>query len=358
MAFVPGFEHDIFVSYARIDDVPIVEGRGWVSTFVYHLKALLAQRLGRAEMFSVWMDQRQIGNEPFSDALLQHISQSAALIIILSPGYLHSEWCRAEANAFLEAIRERPHPYPRVFVLQTQQTDRELWPLQFRDVSFYPFWEPSDGTRSLTEGSRPEEYISRIESFTTDLVHVMRALAESPPKALPSEALQLLPLDLGASNLVPDDTAWYDEKRGRGEYDVFLCHNAEDKPAVKKIGELLIGKRVVPWLDEWDLRPGLAWQDALEAQIGEINSAAVFVGGSGFGPWQNMELAALLREFVFRRCPVIPVILSTCENLPQLPTFLRGLTWVDFRRREPEPMDQLVWGITGNRPPARLARGP
>jgi hypothetical protein len=27
-------------------------------------------------------------------------------------------------------------------------------------------------------------------------------------------------------------------------------------------------------------------------------------------PWQNMELDALLREFIGRRCPVIPVIHS------------------------------------------------
>jgi len=52
MAFVPGYEYDIFVSYARIDDVPI-EGRGWVSTFVDQLKRSLAVRLGRTEILSV-----------------------------------------------------------------------------------------------------------------------------------------------------------------------------------------------------------------------------------------------------------------------------------------------------------------
>ena len=90
MAFVPGYKHDIFVSYSHIDDIPIVEGRGWVATFVGQLQRLLAMRLGRADAYSIWMDQCLIGNEPFSDALLQNINQSAALIIILSPGYLHS----------------------------------------------------------------------------------------------------------------------------------------------------------------------------------------------------------------------------------------------------------------------------
>jgi hypothetical protein len=32
-----------------------------------------------------------------------------------------------------------------------------------------------------------------------------------------------------------------------------------------------------------------------------------------------------------------------------LPLFLKGLTWVDFRQANPDPMQQLIFGITGNR---------
>ncbi len=133
------------------------------------------------------------------------------------------------------------------------------------------------------------------------------------------------------------------------EFDVFLCHNSKDKPAVKEIAELLKSRGLRPWLDEWELRPGLPWQRALEEQIETIGSAAVFVGGSGQGPWQRLESEAFLREFVDRDCPVIPVILPTCRKRPKLPVFLRGMMWVDFRRDEPDPLEQLIWGITGDR---------
>src|ERR1039458_2506488 len=146
MAFVPGYKHDIFVSYAQIDDTPIVEGRGWVSTFVERLQRFLAMRLGRADAYSIWMDRRLSGSEPFSDALLQNIIESAALVIILSPGYLHSEWCRKERNAFLDAIRNRSHADRRVFVVQTQPTERNDWPAEFRNLVGYPFWEQRDDT--------------------------------------------------------------------------------------------------------------------------------------------------------------------------------------------------------------------
>jgi WD40 repeat protein len=138
-------------------------------------------------------------------------------------------------------------------------------------------------------------------------------------------------------------------KEATMDFDVFLCHKGIDKPVVKKIGEQLKVEGLLPWLDEWELRPGLPWQRALEQQIEHIKSAAVFVGKDGLGPWQQMELEAFLREFVDRGCPVIPVLLDYAPDKPQLPVFLRGMEWVDFRKSDPEPLERLIWGITGTR---------
>jgi formylglycine-generating enzyme required for sulfatase activity len=132
-------------------------------------------------------------------------------------------------------------------------------------------------------------------------------------------------------------------------YDVFLCHNSTDKQAAKDLGKQLIAQGLKPWLDEWNLRPGFPWQQALEEQIEKIKSAVVIIGSSGMGPWQDAELRAFLREFMRRKCPVIPVILATCKQEPKLPVFLNGMTWVDFRKPSPEPLMQLIWGITGIR---------
>jgi hypothetical protein len=134
------------------------------------------------------------------------------------------------------------------------------------------------------------------------------------------------------------------------KFDVFLCHNSKDKPAVIEVAEQLQRQGIVPWLDIWHLRPGFSWQRALEDQIDQIGAVAVFVGGSGFGPWQSQEIDAFLRAFVNRQCPVIPVLLPDAPKEPKLPVFLQGLMWVDFRLQYPEPMGQLMWGITGNKP--------
>ena len=132
-------------------------------------------------------------------------------------------------------------------------------------------------------------------------------------------------------------------------FDVFLCHNSQDKPAVRQIGERLKQRGLKPWIDVEQLRPGLPWQDALEEQIARIKAVAVFVGPNGRSPWQNLEMKAFLRQFAKRHCPVIPVILPECKETPTLPLFLEGMTWVDFRTSDPDPLQQLIWGITGER---------
>jgi hypothetical protein len=141
-------------------------------------------------------------------------------------------------------------------------------------------------------------------------------------------------------------------KRAGGKFDVFLCHNAADKPAVRSIARALEARGILPWLDERELPPGQPWQPLLEQQIARISSAAVFVGRAGVGPWQEQELYGFLREFVARRAPVIPVLLPDAPAAPELPLFLRAMTYVDFRVGEPDPLARLEWGITGVRPQA------
>jgi len=143
-----------------------------------------------------------------------------------------------------------------------------------------------------------------------------------------------------------------DRKRAAGAFDVFLCHNVGDKPAVMEIGRRLMSRGLLPWLDHWELRPGMPWQRVLEEQISNIRAAAVFVGRDGIGPWQRQELDGFLREFNTRGCPVIPVMLPGSSGEPELPLFLRGMTWVDFRAADPDPLARLIWGITGQRPDA------
>lgn len=132
-------------------------------------------------------------------------------------------------------------------------------------------------------------------------------------------------------------------------FDVFLCHNSEDKPEIRRIAEQLSCRGLKPWLDEKEMRPGKLWQEILEEQIGTIKAAAVFVGKNGIGPWQKMEMRAFINEFVERDCPVIVVLLSSVTETPKLPILLKNLHRVDFRDAKLDPLEQLIFGITGEK---------
>ena len=143
-------------------------------------------------------------------------------------------------------------------------------------------------------------------------------------------------------------------------FHVFLSHNSADKPAVEELARRLKAEGLEPWFDKWDLIPGQPWQQALEKALDDSDSVAVFIGPSGFGPWQNEEMRVALAKRVseskgdFR---VIPVLLpgAVREERSRIPSFLLALTWVEFRKSldEEEAYHRLKSGITGLSPGLR-----
>lgn len=146
------------------------------------------------------------------------------------------------------------------------------------------------------------------------------------------------------------DEAIFDGESDHRKFDVFLCHNSRDKSTVLEIGKQLKQRGLNPWIDIWNLRPGESWQRSLEQQIEDIEAVAIFVGEEGSAPWQSEEIYAFLHEFVRRQRPVIPVILPNAPEILALPLFLKNRQWIDLRLQQQNPIDQLVWGITGTRP--------
>ena len=47
MAYVPGFEYDLFISYAHVDNLTTPnESKGWITTFEEFLAVFLSRRVG------------------------------------------------------------------------------------------------------------------------------------------------------------------------------------------------------------------------------------------------------------------------------------------------------------------------
>src|SRR5215216_2649352 len=99
MSTPPVFEEDVFISYAHIDDQPLAEGlKGWVETFHERLKVRLEQIAG--QRVRVWRDRKLNGNDEFGEVIITKLSHSAALVAVISPRYVKSDWCVREFEEF------------------------------------------------------------------------------------------------------------------------------------------------------------------------------------------------------------------------------------------------------------------
>ena len=100
------YDGDAFISYAHLDNIGLAEGqKGWIEGLQRALEIRVAQLLGKHT--EVWWDPKLQGNDVFAETLIERLRRVAALVPVLSPRYVKSEWGRKELVAFIEAAREQ-----------------------------------------------------------------------------------------------------------------------------------------------------------------------------------------------------------------------------------------------------------
>ena len=106
MAYVDGFEHDIFLSYARVDDQAAAgTGAGWVSAFEQRLQFALDRRVGYIGIVRIWRDLQGIrGHQLFDQTIEDAVNTSAVFLGLTSRGYLASQYCRDEIACFSRRV--------------------------------------------------------------------------------------------------------------------------------------------------------------------------------------------------------------------------------------------------------------
>jgi hypothetical protein len=163
MVYVPDYHHDVFVSYAHLDD----QGESaWVTNLVRHLDTELRQRLGTKDL-RIWIDHNLDGNRPLTPEIMEAIRRSATLLLIASPSYVASEWCVRERNAFLAFARDCVSQ-GRIFIVRCRDIDPLALPPEFGDLIGFKFWtrDPDNGgvTRplGLTDLREPAYFASII----------------------------------------------------------------------------------------------------------------------------------------------------------------------------------------------------
>jgi hypothetical protein len=196
MAFVSGYKHDVFISYAHVDNIPLSGTdvkTGWVTTFASNLNKLLSRKLSRDA--SIWMDHRELsGNAPLTPAIMNALRETATFIVIVSPRYLASEWCRREREGFLRLMNERSAAGTRVFMVEIDKVEK--LPVEFTDLIGYRFWvqdweDPIPRTLGLpVPDPRDQEYYNRLTRINYDLAEELKRL-ESASVQRPTDIPQI-----------------------------------------------------------------------------------------------------------------------------------------------------------------------
>ena len=95
MTYVPGFTHDIFLSYAHGDS------KEWIRALEESLRQQLRERLGVD--VRIWQDANNIRcGQAWPDEIQQGVLGAAAFLAVLSPSYQNSDWCAKERRIFLD----------------------------------------------------------------------------------------------------------------------------------------------------------------------------------------------------------------------------------------------------------------
>ena len=197
MAYVPGFEHDIFISYAHVDNAPLEEeGEGWVTKLHASLMTLIPQKIGRAEDLSIWRDLKLHGHDEFPDTLDAAFRRSALMLTILTPSYLASKWCSKELAGF----SSEPHPKfgprvgdkNRVFkVMPSPHIPTNEHPDSLKGSTGYQFYainpmtEREERFRRTTQQDSDQRYWQKLDDLARDIAEMLKKM-RNPGTVVPT----------------------------------------------------------------------------------------------------------------------------------------------------------------------------
>lgn len=183
------FESDAFISYSHLDNIELAEGhKGWVAKLHWALETKVSQLLGRR--LQIWRDPKLAGNDVLGDALIEQLRNVAALVSILSPGYIRSEWGLKELAEFCSAAEEqgglRVHDKARIFKVLKTPVPMQQHPPELQSLLGYEFFkvDPETGrVRELDEIFGPDakrEFWLKLDDLAHDLCGLLQLVGTGP----------------------------------------------------------------------------------------------------------------------------------------------------------------------------------
>lgn len=182
MAYLADCDWDIFVSYAHDDKPRVGAAAKWIPRF----KEALAVELNRytGEHFSIYFDEDAQRFDDEIENILKKVRRSGIFLMIGSPNFVASAWCRNEIRTFRETVGDPS----RIFIAEIMALRGRDYPVDVPNNLQARFWTRDDGPpMTLTPGdARYKLLFARMANQIFERIEKMRESGPGPaPVALP-----------------------------------------------------------------------------------------------------------------------------------------------------------------------------
>jgi len=185
-----GSSYDVFISYSHGD--PRGTGRAplanWTHRLIDELRQDIESTSTEFDHLALWDDREADPALNLTPMLKDCVSKSALLLIVMSPRYLASSWCKNELEWFGEELRQRCEGEGHTLVVRALPTKEEMWPPPLKDTSGHSllgFWFHP---RPAKEGVKPfgwpdprpsdREFFDALSRLSTIVMQRLRKLKE------------------------------------------------------------------------------------------------------------------------------------------------------------------------------------
>jgi hypothetical protein len=167
----------IFVSYARNDDLPPLdgEGKGFITTLLKHLEFYFTS-FGEPTP-TIWRDNRAIARSDQFDPIIEKaVQDSELLLVVLSNNWVHRDFCLKELDLFHQRRRAEGEAAVknRIIVVGKNHIEPSARPPLLQGQEGYLFYAPDEDNPTrfrefFVRGKAREEFHERSQELAEDI---------------------------------------------------------------------------------------------------------------------------------------------------------------------------------------------
>ncbi len=185
-------EWDIFISYARADDVAVASEKGWVERLYEELSKLLPQQLGGGSP-TIFFDRNSSASNHQLDRLVTAARNAAVFLAIASDSYAARDWTRKELDAFVAHNRWNDGDETRLFAVECREPEnRTRFPHPLDNAMARPMWKRL-GKTTLPLQPEDREYSDHLYLLVDEIARKLREIRADEGRRATSPAAGPVP---------------------------------------------------------------------------------------------------------------------------------------------------------------------